>query len=150
MGRFSPTTVDVMTGWCWGDPVEDLDADEVVVGGDCADGNGAASRAQAEGPDDLLGIWYARLGDPGAIIDCDTCLDGIDNNCDGAIDCADPACAACFVGQGAGCGGGTEAPCAQSGCSAQWGDARRQVQQGVLLGMLGFLVVLARRRERHP
>jgi hypothetical protein len=148
LGRYEPVVVPEMLAWCWGDPVEDLDDDEQRVGGDCDDERGGVSRDEAEGPDDLLGIYYARLDTNGYPADCDACLDGIDNNCDGLMDCADPTCAVCFVGQGSGCGGGTQSPCAQSGCAAWTSDARRHRSQGLVLSLLVGLFILVRRPRR--
>jgi MYXO-CTERM domain-containing protein len=85
------------------------------------------------------------LLDPEGVADCGTCLDGIDNNCDGQIDCADPACAPCFVGQGVGCGGGDQSPCAGAGCSAR---PSTSAHRGLVLGLVGLLGLLLRRPRR--
>ncbi len=140
IARFAPETVDDGTvGWCWGDPT-DLDADLAdTTGGDCADGADPINRDAAEGPGDVVGLI---AGDPAS---CDTCVDGLDNNCDGRVDCADPACAACFVGQGAGCGGGSASPCAQSGCSA----APAPDDRNDLLVVIGGLLLAGLRRRRR-
>ena len=101
-GRYNPEAIDGGTLMsCWGDPTDPTAKFSEEVGGDCADDDSSAHRDMPEGPGDLVGLYLY-----GEMADCDTCLDGIDNNCDGAIDCADPACAPCFVGQGVGCGGG--------------------------------------------
>ena len=42
--------------------------------------------------------WYEGL-----TVSCGTCVDGIDNNCDGRVDQDDPACSQCFVGWGFSC-----------------------------------------------
>ena len=83
----------------------------------------------------------------GDMADCDTCLDGIDNNCDGAIDCADPACAPCFVGQGVGCGGGEESPCAQGGCASPDQSGKERMYRSLGLIMMAMLISIIRRRE---
>ena len=102
----------------------------------------APTARTAEGPDDLVGLYW---GSPG---DCDTCLDGIDNNCNGVMDCAEPACARCFVGQGSGCGGGTDVPCAQGGCaSVTSAPTRRPSPTGTLVVLLGLIAVGYRVRE---
>ena len=111
--RFSVDPLLIGTvGWCWGDPTDGVGGIGQRTGGDCADTAGKSHRDAAEGPGDLMGLL-----DPDGAADCSTCIDGIDNNCDGQIDCADPACAPCFVGQGVGCGGGDEAQCAGAGCT---------------------------------
>ena len=83
----------------------------------------------------------------GKLASCETCLDGIDNNCDGTIDCADPACAQCFVGQGIGCGGGAESPCSQGGCSAPANLGSERLYRSGLVVLLA-LFGLYRRREK--
>ena len=114
IGRYNPEAISGGTMMsCWGDPTDPTDNFNEEVGGDCADNDSDAHRDNPEGPGDLVGLYLY-----GDMADCDTCLDGIDNNCDGAIDCADPACAPCFVGQGVGCGGGEESPCSQGGCAS--------------------------------
>lgn len=113
-GRFAPVGITGGTVVeCWGDLGTAAAREKSSSGGDCADGDRDAHRDLPEGPGDLLAY---TLGD-GEPVDCSTCLDGIDNNCDGRIDCADPACAACFVGQGMGCSG--PSPCPGSGGCAQ-------------------------------
>jgi hypothetical protein len=42
--------------------------------------------------DCTTGVWGACTGDPGAEGTPATCSDGIDNDCDGKTDCADPKC----------------------------------------------------------
>ena len=100
-----------------------------------------AHRDNPEGPGDLVGLFL-----DGTMADCSTCLDGIDNNCDGNIDCADPACAQCFVGQGVGCGGGADSPCMQSGCSTQYGKGNERLYQSFILITLALGIALYRRR----
>ncbi len=141
--RYSPEAMleGVFAG-CWGEPEPGSKAlAEVIsedVGGDCSDSENLSNRGKVEGPDDLLGLYL----DPEAPGDCSLCLDGIDNNCNGLVDCAEPACARCFVGQGTGCGGGSESPCSQGGCST--GSPRRGVDPsglalvGVALVSLGY------------
>ncbi len=137
--RYNPTvmTEGLLSG-CWGSP-EDLGNQTVgsaisdVTGGDCNDNRFGANRGQAEGPDDLVGVFY---GEPA---DCATCLDGLDNNCNGLIDCGEPACARCFVGQGYGCGGGSQSPCTQGGCTvANTPSERRRAPGGGLLLLVGL------------
>jgi len=98
-----------------------------------------ANRGETEGPGDLLGVYFQRE------MDCRTCLDGVDNNCNGLTDCAEPACAECFIGVGVGCGGGSESPCAQGGCSTA-GERARTAGNLVLMGMLMAAAVVCRRR----
>ncbi len=127
--------------WCWGDPTSGPDEIGREVGGDCDDADTLTNRDRAEGPGDLLGQL-----DADGPADCTTCLDGLDNNCDGSIDCADPACAACFVGQGAGCS--SASPCEGGGCAV----ASAPDQKGRSAALVVFLwvaAVLARRRERR-
>ena len=115
LGRFNPSPMlqELLAG-CWGDPEPGsqtvLDAISHRAGGDCADNAVGANRDTPEGPDDLVGIY---AGEPA---DCETCIDGIDNNCNGLTDCAEPACARCFVGRGSGCGGDAQSPCVEGGC----------------------------------
>ena len=138
--RYSPESVTEGTvGWCWGDPTESGEGVSEETAGDCADGVSEAHRGQPEGPGDLLGAFT------GEAASCDTCLDGIDNNCDGQIDCADPACAACFVGEGTGCGGGSESPCAQGGCAVVPAPSR-EPRRVALLSLLALGAALLRRR----
>lgn len=129
---------------CWGDPTVNPDLTRSVhgrVGGDCRDEDSSdeapTHRDALEGPYDVLG------GLTGEQADCDTCVDGLDNNCDGLLDCEDPGCAPCFVGQGiaSGCAGADpESPCASSGgCSA--GRGARSPWTG--LGELGMLLLAA-------
>ena len=94
-------------------------------------------------------IWLVYISTE-KMADCDTCLDGIDNNCDGAMNCADPACAPCFVGQGVGCGGGAESPCAQGGCASpdQSGKERMYRSFGLIM-MAMFITIIRRREKRH-
>jgi hypothetical protein len=108
---------------CWGDPTTDgLEAVETYIGGDCDNSDARANRYELEGPADLYGVWRSTLPRNHALyldvgeLDCRTCLDNVDNNCDGQADCDDPACAPCFVGQGFGFGSGGTSPCAQPGC----------------------------------
>ncbi|MBK7760040.1 MAG: hypothetical protein IPI35_27270, partial [Deltaproteobacteria bacterium] len=130
---------------CWGNPTVEEDLSISVhdrVGGDCRDGDGRDAppthRDALEGPDDVLGLLTGQQ------VDCDTCEDGLDNNCDGLTDCEDPGCAPCWVGQGGGLGGCSgadpEAPCGSSGgCSA--GRGARSPWPS--LGELGLLLLAA-------
>ena len=52
----------------------------VESGGDCDDTSGSSHRDNAEGPGDLIGLYL-----DGTLADCSTCLDGLDNNCDGSL-----------------------------------------------------------------
>ena len=127
---------------CWGDATDPTSEISNETGGDCNDESAAAHRDNAEGPGDLIGLYLN-----GKLADCDTCLDGIDNNCDGNIDCADPACAQCFVGQGVGCGGGAESPCSQGGCSApDYTNGERLYRSGLLL-MVALFGLYRRRKD---
>jgi len=131
---------------CWGDPREPTDTLSDFTGGDCDDTNAtgsSANRDNAEGPDDLIGLYL------GAPADCSTCLDGIDNNCDGNVDCADPACARCFVGQGVGCSRGEDAPCAQAGCAIATPKGGAFLDRFFAAAVLALFAVLYRRRERR-
>ena len=130
---------------CWGDPTVDPDLGNSIsprVGGDCADGAEGAHRDGLEGPYDL------RSGFIDKIASCETCLDGLDNNCDGLMDCEDPGCAPCFIGQGTGCAGAAEgSPCASSGgCSAGRG-ARAPGLAALITLLLGALTLPLRRRS---
>ncbi|MFM2247856.1 MAG: hypothetical protein RL071_3931 [Pseudomonadota bacterium] len=128
---------------CWGDPTidEGLDGIESASGGDCNDEQRLSNRDAVEGPGDMLG-WF---GDTTA--SCETCLDGFDNNCDGNIDCEDPACAACFVGQGLGCGGGAESTCRGNGCAAAELDERAPWRRWPA-AVLALVAAAALRRPR--
>jgi MYXO-CTERM domain-containing protein len=142
--RYDPTVItngSVVS--CWGDPTteEGLDGIESAVGGDCNDESPASNRDGVEGPGDMLG-WFTDQ-----TASCETCLDGIDNNCDGLTDCEDPACAACFVGQGMGCGGGKESTCRGNGCAAGAPDAHAPWRRWPAAA-LGLLAALAVRRRR--
>ena len=142
VGRYSPQSFTAGTlAYCWGDPSDYPVVLNDGVGGDCNDSSTIANRDLSEGPGDLLG-WYYE--DPAS---CDTCLDGIDNNCDGSTDCADPACAPCFVGQGAGCGGGVEAPCAEMGGCGTTRAPLTNARQRTLVGTLLALMIVAVRRR---
>jgi len=144
LARYEIEVVDGSLGWCWGDPTGDASTDNITdeVGGDCDDSESGAHRDNPEGPGDLLG-WLD--GEPA---DCSTCLDGIDNNCDGLPDCADPACAPCFVGQGYGCGGNKASPCASVGCAADNGASWTPLRSRGLLMFLSLLAGAAVGRRR--
>ena len=143
LGRFEPSSAHTETLLtCWGDPSDSAGIDE-ETGGDCADGDATANRDNAEGPDDLIGLY---LGSPA---DCSTCLDGIDNNCDGNTDCADPACARCFIGQGIGCSRGDDAPCTQAGCSFAAPEGGAFLDRLFSAAFIALFAVLYRRRERR-
>jgi PKD repeat protein len=142
LGRFSPAAVStgILYG-CW-DPVE-VDAREgQTVGGDCSDSQDGANREQPEGPGDLMALYSPELAE---LASCDRCLDGIDNNCDGTLDCADPTCASCFVGQGRGCAD-ADSPCAQAGCAATPRGPLLPTGAAVL-GLSLFAAGLRRRRR---
>jgi len=138
VGRFTPrlATGAVMT--CWGDPRDGLRTIDETVGGDCADDRGMANRDTPEGPDDLLGLYLGEGGD------CSQCTDGIDNNCDGRIDCEDPSCAVCFVGVGRGCNG-LKDPCNPD---ADGGGCQSSPMDGVA-PIFGVLLLLFRTRTRR-
>lgn len=134
--RFTPVSAanGILSG-CW---AED-DADE-ITGGDCVDASGATNREGVEGPADLLVAFYEL--DP----ECDSCLDGVDNNCNSLIDCDEPACAACFAGNGLGCAS-SDSPCGQAGCAASAGSRRLGDLGGSFLGLaLMALATTFRRR----
>ena len=144
LGRFETTALSVGTvGWCWGDPTGGVAKIGQRTGGDCSDDSLVSHRDAAEGPGDLIGYLTAN-----GAADCSTCVDGLDNNCDGQIDCADPSCAACYVGQGAGCGGGDQAECVGSGCSTVGGRLPRSTSRGWVMLMAGLLGLLGARRKR--
>ncbi|MEL6345918.1 MAG: putative metal-binding motif-containing protein, partial [Myxococcota bacterium] len=131
---------------CWGDPTASTNDISDQTGGDCDDSDETgrqANRDIPEGPGDLLGLYL------NAPADCSTCLDGIDNNCDGNIDCADPACARCFVGQGVGCSRGDDAPCAQAGCAIATPQGGAFLDRLFAAALLSLFAVLYRRRERR-
>lgn len=151
LGRYEPEPVlrQIMAG-CWGDPdpgtatLPEVISD--LTGGDCVDESPDGDRANRdlpEGPDDLLGIY---LDAPES---CDTCLDGIDNNCNGMTDCEDPGCAICFVGAGVGCGSDSETPCRDAaGCSsAAARPSSRWPATALAAGLLTIAGLLARRRR---
>jgi len=136
----------VLTG-CWGEPTgaltEEGGIDGVIsadVGGDCDDERASANRYVPEGPEDLLGIYR------GLPADCSTCEDGVDNNCNGFKDCAEPACAPCFDGHISVGGCNDEDPCVRSGCATE-GVRRDRAPAfvGVLLALLGVAISAARR-----
>ncbi|MEC7985968.1 MAG: MopE-related protein [Myxococcota bacterium] len=143
IGRFNaePITGGTLMS-CWGDPTDPTQSLSTKTGGDCNDDDALSHRDNAEGPGDLIGLYLT-----GTMADCSTCLDGIDNNCDGNIDCADPACAQCFVGQGVGCGGGAESPCMQSGCSTPSTIGNQRLYRSLVLIMLALGVGVYRRRR---
>jgi hypothetical protein len=147
LNRFTPASVDgvgTLVG-CWGDPRQDLIAltdgaatiDE--VGGDCKSSKTDkekfdpvfANRGASEGPGDLMARYLAKS------VDCSTCLDDVDNNCNGMTDADDPACAQCFVGQGYGCG------CSAGGDRGSLGRTASPV-----LVLSALLLAFIRRRER--
>ena len=145
--RFSPRTVDgggTLVG-CWGDPrltSDFVNGAETIetVGGDCKSEAASkkdrfdptkAHRGMSEGPSDLMATYA------GTPVDCSTCLDAVDNNCDGLIDQEDPACARCFVGQGYGCG-----------CSAGPNVGTLRATSTAAMALAGLLAALARRRKR--
>jgi hypothetical protein len=143
LSRFNPESITGGTMMsCWGDPTDPTTALSEQTGGDCNDEDSTAHRDNPEGPGDLVGLFL-----DGTMADCSTCLDGIDNNCDGNIDCADPACAQCFVGQGVGCGGGAESPCMQSGCSTPYGKGNQRLYRSLVLIMLALGIGLYRRKN---
>jgi hypothetical protein len=141
--RYDPTVVvNSSIVSCWGDPTGDEGVDGISdnSGGDCNDDDRNVHRDQVEGPGDMLG-WFNE-----ETASCDTCLDGIDNNCDGRIDCDDPSCAACFVGQGLGCGRGAESPCRGNGCATADGGTRARWTW--ILGAIGLGLLFSRRGAR--
>ncbi|MDG1482642.1 MAG: putative metal-binding motif-containing protein, partial [Myxococcota bacterium] len=143
LGRFEPSSLHTETMLtCWGDPSDAAGIGE-ETGGDCADDNASVSRDNAEGPGDLIGLYL------GSAADCSTCLDGIDNNCDGNVDCADSACARCFIGQGVGCSRGDDAPCAQAGCSFAAPAGGAFLDRLFSAAFIALFAVLYRRRERR-
>ena len=152
--RFGPLahTEGLLLG-CWGDEVLDGFEEAVtggVVGGDCADADlpeaepapegelDAQNRGRYEGPDDLLAVFDGRP------IDCDVCTDGIDNNCNETIDCLEPACARCYVGQSSG-GCGADA-CRVGGCSS---TSTGGIQSTGALSLLMLMLGLGWRRRRE-
>lgn len=78
-----PCTMDdtCLGGVCGGDPLDedgDTYVSDACLGDDCDDGDPDINPGATEGPD----------GDA-------TCLDGVDNECDGAADLEDPGCVPC-------------------------------------------------------
>jgi hypothetical protein len=140
IGRYNPEAqVSTALMTCWGDPTDELVPTGTATGGDCADGHGTANRDAAEGPGDLVGLYW---DDP---LDCARCVDGIDNNCDGNSDCEDPSCAECFVGQGGGCGA-AESPCgAAPGCAAVRPSGGLAGSFGVLAALMALSGYVRRR-----
>ena len=79
--RFNPIAITGGTMMsCWGDPTDPTTPLSEQVGGDCNDEDGRTHRDNPEGPGDLVGLFL-----DGTMADCSTCLDGIDNNCDGSL-----------------------------------------------------------------
>jgi len=142
IGRYAPEALSTgpLSG-CWGEPTAGAGAISSVTGGDCSDEDDGANRDEHEGPDDLLALFHEE----GKRASCATCVDGLDNNCDGLADCEDPACAPCFVGAGYGCSKAEEQTCVQTGCAAGAADRRGW---GSALGMLllGLLILPLVRR----
>ncbi len=139
--RYSPEGVsEGGLAACWGEPADGFNNSDQYTGGDCSDGDDATNRDTPEGPGDLMGIYLYGEG-----VDCSTCLDGLDNNCDGNIDCDDPSCAPCFVGQGFGCGA-SDSPCDGANC-ASGGSVPARSPLGFALAML-TLVLRRWGRER--
>lgn len=140
VGRYEPA--EVVSGSleeCWGDPSQTGAVSRSDVGGDCADGNSGASRDKPEGPGDLVGAYLNEA------VDCSACLDGIDNNCDGQADCADPSCAICFIGEGYGCAA-PDSPCKGAGCEATASDSQTQSYLMSVLALFGFSTIRRVRR----
>ncbi|MFT6157759.1 MAG: hypothetical protein ACJA00_000325 [Myxococcota bacterium] len=152
--RFSPLAhTDGLLLGCWGDEVlsgfEETTTGS-IVGGDCADADAleaepslegvleAQNRGRYEGPDDLLAVFDGRA------VDCDVCTDGIDNNCNGTIDCLEPACARCYVGQSSG-GCGADA-CSVGGCSS---SSTGGIQSTGAMSLLMLMLGLGWRRRRE-
>jgi len=137
LSRYDPEAIEaVMTG-CWEEDIAGALAqlrppsDPVAydyTGGDCVNEIGDANRGESEGPDDLLGQFFNEAPD------CRTCIDGVDNNCNGLTDCEDPACAECFIGQGVGCAA-SGSPCSETGCSTS-GDSNEVKTSGAILAFL--------------
>ena len=141
VGRFSPTPASsgILSG-CWADNVEDTSLHP--TGGDCADSTQGVNREEVEGPQDLLVAWYDLTPE------CATCLDGIDNNCDGLTDCEDPSCGVCFAGTGYGCAD-SASPCGKSGCaSAPPASGRREMKSAGLVAAFSLMVAMLRRRRQ--
>lgn len=142
LGRYDVTPITQGTVLeCWGDPTDQTVAFSETVGGDCDESTDLANRDNVEGPDDLMGVF---LNDHG---DCDQCLDGIDNNCNGFIDGEDPTCARCFIGQGIGCSRRID-PNRTGGCTSYGSHGERVDQTAAMLMGLIFGGAVARRRRR--
>ena len=136
--RFNPVAISEGTiGECWGSS-DEYDSDTQATGGDCDDSAAGVNRGVSEGPYDVL----ATLS--GEEVDCSQCTDGLDNNCDGLLDCDDPTCSVCFVGVGTGCGG--EGTCSTGGC-ATGADKRAKEAALPLWGLLALAA--ARIRRKH-
>ncbi len=137
LSRYDPEAIESVLTGCWDDDIAGALAqlrppsDPIALdytGGDCVNEDGDANRGESEGPDDLLGQFF------GEAPDCRTCIDGVDNNCNGLTDCEDPACAECFIGQGVGCAA-SGSPCAETGCSTS-GDSNEVKTSGAILAFL--------------
>jgi hypothetical protein len=137
LGRFAPHTSGGAVMTCWGDPR--VEAVNARTGGDCDDGSGNANRDLPEGPNDLVLAYNGENGD------CSRCVDGIDNNCDGLADCADPTCSVCFVGQGQGCSGGKDA-CGDAVATGGGCTNGPESQNLAILGLVPLLGLVSRRR----
>ena len=136
--RFSPTAISSGTlGDCWGDP-SDYETEAQATGGDCDDSHSAVNRGESEGPWDVVATFA------GETVDCSQCTDGLDNNCDGTLDCDDPTCAACFVGVGSGCG--ADGTCSTGGC-ATGADKRAREAALPIWGLLALAAARIRRKS---
>jgi len=147
LGNFTPAGFTAGTiQKCWGDLSLAEHAQEERTGGDCSDGTTNANRDLSEGPWDLRAQYdLTAFGDELSPLTCDLCLDGIDNNCDGSIDCEDPSCAPCFVGIGGGCYA-AGSPCAP-GCGANLTSPKQDAQPLAVLFALLITGTLTRRRK---
>jgi len=142
IGRFAPLGLTAGTVMkCWGDLTTSSTITE-VTGGDCDDTN-SASRDQSEGPWDLRALYDLEVD--GTELQCAQCLDGIDNNCDGQIDCEDPSCAPCFVGVGGGCYS-TTSPCSAANCGGSIAHRQSDEPTALVLALALCALVCGRRR----
>lgn len=150
IGRYGLEEVSATTlAGCWSDVAGrgdriNVSETEQITGGDCPEGDGSSHRDNAEGPTDPVHLLkhYAWLyGDaPYEEYNCGDCFDDIDNDCDGATDLSDDACAAC-TSQLGGCGGGADD---EEGCSV----AGSKGQLGWMSLLAAGAVLAASRRRR--
>ena len=135
LGRFNPqphTQGTLLT--CDGDPTDENISPLRITGGDCEDSSALSHREMVEG-EDLLAVFF------GEELDCSTCFDCVDNNCDGYTDMDDPACGRCYLANSGGCNSHCEGD--SGGCGASSSGYGR-----TLLLPPALLLALFMRRRR--